>query len=121
MLNDGLRQLDAMTDDDLWNLLAMQISHGVTPEDASTRRKLALAWFTNHLAEFRDILCGNTSISNLLSNEEPVDLVTLTSGVADVLAPYFSTPTVFTLATLLSRYGLARLCRESRGDVNEGE
>jgi hypothetical protein len=95
-------------DDALFELLASETALGAAPQDRESRRALGRAWFDSHLSQIRDTVCGNAKIRQLGTGTNAA--LTTASAVADLLVSLFSGPAAFTVAVLVVRYGLHKLC-----------
>jgi general stress protein 26 len=101
-----------VTDEDLLERLGRELwsqtSHAAPPH----RRVLqdnAKRWLRGNLPTLRKAVCGNDTVQAVRANANPV---TLAAAVADVLASVIGIPATGTVAVLITRIGLDKLCAE---------
>ncbi|WP_018348381.1 hypothetical protein [Longispora albida] len=97
-----------LDEDSLFELLSRELTLGVGPQDPAARRAFGRAWFTANLGRLRAAVCGAPAITAFRADK--ADVATTISAVADLVASVTSAPAACTVATLLVRYGLNRLC-----------
>ena len=100
----------------LFELLGQELledGRGVVPEDPDRRRRFAESWFATWMRNRRADFCGNPVIVELVDNSEDITDLTV---LMDVLAPLANLPSVATLAAIVAKRGLRRICQDDPPD-----
>ena len=95
-------------DDALLALLAEQVASGIGPLDRDRLIALGKAWFRGHLEELRAAVCHDAGLREALHHAGLTPEVV--AALSDALAAAYGHPTATTLAVLLLRYGVEKLC-----------
>jgi len=103
---DRLRRLFELDGDALLEQLADDVAAGVGPLDPERKRAVARAWMEAQEDRFRDAVCGDPRVQAARSG----DSLTLAAAIADLLTPVLGVPPAASVAVLLARRGLDRLC-----------
>jgi hypothetical protein len=102
----------ALTDEELLTQLGRELwdqtSHAVPPSNRELRSN-AKGWLAARRPKFREALCSNESV---LAIRENANQVALAGAIADVLSTALGIPAASTVAILITRMGLDRLCAE---------
>jgi hypothetical protein len=99
----------ALSDEELWVRLGREVVQFAGPADDDRRARVAKAWFETHLEDLRAAICGHSRIEAVRSKEGASSLDTL-AAVADLVATLKFGISAATVAVLVTRYGLDRLC-----------
>jgi len=97
----------ARDDDSLLELLAEQTVLAANRLDQETKRKLGQAWLDAQLARLRELVCGDPVVER---DRGADDLVDTLAAVTDLVASVAGRLPAATVAVLLTRSGLDRLC-----------
>jgi hypothetical protein len=106
---DRLVPLISLDEDALLERLADEVTLGVGPVDPSGKRAIARAWMDAQRQRLRRALCHKPQIETLRVSASS-DSLNLAAAVADLIASITGTLPAATVAMLLVRTGLDRLC-----------
>lgn len=81
---------------------------GFGPEGDEDDRESAKRWLDRNLASLRKVICGNQTVQTLTASEN--DTLTEVAAVADLLADQLGWPVGSTVAAIIVKRGLGRLC-----------
>lgn len=102
----------AMTDEQLYRRLGEEVAPAVSGLDPKLLYAIGSAWFTSRLHAIREAVCGSATVA-AIRRATGSDEAVLVSAIADALAPLLHGPAVTTVAVLVVRYGIVRLCQET--------
>ncbi|MTD47337.1 hypothetical protein GKE82_24330 [Conexibacter sp. W3-3-2] len=105
--HDDLQRLLDLDDDLLLVQLADDVAAGVGPLDPDRKRRIAKAWLDAQEDRLRDAVCSDPRVSAARADGEAL---LIAAAIADLVAPLFGGPPAATVAVLLVRRGLDRLC-----------
>lgn len=111
MTPDGVDELLALSERDLLIRLGEQLAPpgpGIGPEDEDRAESAARAWLRAHWQELRNRICGADE------GRTAAGRATDASAVVDAISGYLDGPVVFTVAAIMLKVGLERICA---GDV----
>jgi hypothetical protein len=91
---------------DLYQQLGWAVEKAAASDDEA--EQAGRSFFEARIAGFAGAVCGNGAISKL--RRDGADAVTLAGAIADVLLALGGIPGVATVAVLLVKYGLNKLC-----------
>jgi hypothetical protein len=106
--HDRLRRLLDLEDDALLVQLADDVAAGVGPLDPERKRGIARAWLDAQEDRLRDVVCNDPRVRQARAGQGD-DLLTA-AAIADLMSPLIGVPPAATVAVLLVRRGLDRLC-----------
>ena len=99
----------ALSDDDLYILIADEVVAGAGPLDEEQHRFLGRAWFEAQAARLRNRICAEKSI------QDPNDRLITSLALLDVLTGEMGDshlPAIAAASVLLARVGLDRFCQD---------
>lgn len=115
MSSDDWGRLRGLSEQELFVELGEQLSPGVGRRDPKYLAAVARAWFADRAEEFRRVVCGSEVVRLA---QQSGDEAVLLSAVADLIAPLVGILPAATVAVLLTRYGIDRLCGVDDGSDN---
>lgn len=112
MSNADWGRLCGLSEQELFVELGEQLSSGVGRRDPKYLATVARVWFEDRMERFRHLVCGSEAVRLA---QQSGDEATLLSAVADLIAPIAGILPAATVAVLLARYGIDRLCGVADG------
>lgn len=107
-----LEEQVALSDEELLTQLGLELwrqtSHAAPPSKRALKAN-ATAWLAGKLPKIREALCGNETVLAIRAN---ANQVALAGAIADALSAALGIPAASTVAILITRMGLDRLCAE---------
>lgn len=82
----------------------------VTPEDRDKNRRFATRWLERWLQLHREQICNDPRVVVLLADGSAAKSLEEFAVIVDVLSPLMGTPPVMTVALIVAKRGLGRLC-----------
>ena len=105
-MNDEVADLLSKSDDQLFTRLGRVVDKSVSGDDDAA--EAGRSYFEARLSAFATAVCGDERITAL--RRQHADAATLGAAIVDVLTALLGVPGVATVAVLLLRYGLDKLC-----------
>jgi hypothetical protein len=107
-----LERLLLLNDDELLDELGDQLaSIGFGPGDDEGNRESAQRWLGRNMASLQRVICGNPAVQTLTAQDN--DALAEVGAVADLLADLLGRPIGATVAAILVKQGLRRLCADT--------
>jgi hypothetical protein len=107
---DELQTLAKLSDDVLLERLGRELwreAKHAGPATSKSLQKRARKWLQSNLPRAKDLICGNPVVNAI---RDKADEVTLAGALADILIKSTGFPVPATVAILIARIGLDRLC-----------
>jgi len=108
-----LVELLQVEDDELYVRLAVELQGeglGIGPSGRDAQRRFAQRWFERWLEANRLEICNHPAVVTLLADKEANDKIDEATVLADVVLPFLGVMPVATVAVLITRRGLRKLC-----------
>jgi hypothetical protein len=106
---DTIETLLQTYEDELLLILGRQISARYAfPPSKQQLREVAEEWFTSHLMDFQETICGNHRVLKLRNNN---NLIELAAAIADLIVGICTGVSPVTVAVLIIKYGISKLCQ----------
>jgi hypothetical protein len=86
------------------------VGFGFGAERDEDDRESAKRWLDRNLASLRRVICGNQAVQNLTASDN--DTLAEAAAVADLLADLLGWPVGSTVAAIIVKRGLGRLCAD---------
>ena len=113
MESTDLVELLKVDDDDLYVRLTIELQGeglGVGPSGRDAQRRFGRRWFEQWLEANRVDICSHPAVVTLVADEKANDTIDEATVLADVVLPFLGVLPVATVAVLVARRGLRRLC-----------
>ncbi len=114
---DGTQDLERLLlldDDELLDELGGRLAGiGFGPSDDEGNRESAHRWLGRNMLPLRRVICGNPAVQTLTAQDN--DALAEVGAVADLLADLLGGPIGATVAAILVKRGLRRLCADAAG------
>jgi hypothetical protein len=104
---------DDRSDDDLFEQLGRELlgdGRGLSASDRSRHRDFGRSWFARWIDENRDLLCTDPRVVALIADPDSFGAAEELAVVTDLLAGMASKPPVATVALIVAKRGLTRIC-----------
>ena len=113
MSSDELQELLTLSDDELYVRLAAELQgdgRGIGPKGREGDRRFGRQWFEHWLETNRSAICDHPSVVAIIHDDETREDGEDATIVLDVILPFLGAPPLATVAALVGRRGLQRLC-----------
>jgi hypothetical protein len=110
---DRILELLNKSEDELYAEVGNDITNSLMDKPLEYYIQLAKEWFAAKIPVWRGSLCQNQDVKILLSKKNTVqDKVNLISAIADFIASLKTGVAPFTVAVLIFKYGVSKICEE---------
>jgi hypothetical protein len=97
-----------LTEPELYVVLGRDLSAGhALPSSPDEASRVGRNVFIGALPLIRQVVCGNSAVASI---RDETTVLRLATRLVDLLTPLFGTPPVFSIAVLIAKMGLDKLC-----------